>query len=76
MEEKDEKFSWTLLFFVTAASFLIFSALTRLLDGPPSHYSLFFKISIGVLILAILSFFIELISKPETENEKRHSSPE
>lgn len=76
MGEKDEKISWTLLFFVTAASFLIFGALTRLLDGPPSHYSLFFKISIGALILAILRFFIELTGKPETGNEKRYSSPE
>ncbi len=29
MEEQDKKFSWTLLFFITAVSFFVFSALQQ-----------------------------------------------
>ncbi|HKO80304.1 MAG TPA: hypothetical protein VJU78_07920 [Chitinophagaceae bacterium] len=70
MEEQEEKFSWTLLFFVTAVSFFVFSALTRLFNGFPSHYSLFFKIGVGAILLAVLTFCIPVFSETARANKK------
>lgn len=67
MEQK-EKFPWTLLFFVTAGSFFSFGALIQLIDGLTTHYSFFFKISIGAFILAIVSCCISLFAKCVARN--------
>jgi hypothetical protein len=52
----DTEFQWPLLFFITALCFLVFSLLTRLLDGQTAHVSLFFKIAIAAGILTVISF--------------------
>jgi hypothetical protein len=62
--DQNEKFPWTLLFLVKAVSFLGFGALIKFIGGLPSHYSLFFKISIGAVVIAVVSFCTSLSRKP------------
>lgn len=68
------QFSWTLLFVVTGASFLIFSGLTRLLDGPSTHVALFFKIAIASSLSALISFVVELLIGPGETSHRKYSS--
>jgi len=66
-EKETENFSWTLLFFVTSASFLGFSGLANLLSAEPSHVSLFFKISVTTAVLAFISYLRDLTVRTENE---------
>ncbi|WP_276503195.1 hypothetical protein [Terrimonas pollutisoli] len=68
MKERDaDNFSWTLLFLVTSASFLGFSGLAKLLNGIPSHVSLFFKISVATSLLTFISYLKDLTARTENE---------
>jgi hypothetical protein len=56
MKQKEStEFSWTLLFIVTASSFLIFSLCLKLLDGSFSQAGMFFKIGLITAALCIIN---------------------
>jgi hypothetical protein len=61
--KQDTEFSWSILFLVTALSFLAFSGFIKLINGNSGHVALFVKIGVASLALFFLSLIAGTIIK-------------
>jgi hypothetical protein len=65
----DTRFPWTLFFFVTGASFLVFCLMMELMSE--SYSSIFTWIGIGFTAAGLISLFIAVSAKYFTKKDNR-----
>lgn len=66
------KFSWTVMFFVTGFSCIVFNFITKFLDG--AHSSLLLSIAAVTIALGICSWLINIVSIQSKLKKKKRSA--
>lgn len=72
MDDDELKFSWTIMFFVTGLSSIVFNFITKFLDG--SHSSLLLSIAAGTFALGLCSWIINIVSIQSKRKRKKRSA--
>lgn len=72
MDDKELKFSWTIMFFVTGLSCIIFSYITKFLEG--DHPSLLLLIAGVTILLGLCSWIINIVLQQNKRKKKKRSA--